>query len=120
MQAIPGVHFTCSFSPKLWGVLEAVDQSRRPLQDFISEQYFGVLRNYRRYGWLVLYLFGTSPAVSESFFAGRETTLASLDADTFYEPFGTSLRLSDLRFRNKNQATASVSVNSLYEYVRDL
>jgi glutamate--cysteine ligase len=120
MQAISGVHFNYSFSPKLWGVLEAVNQSRAPQQDFISEQYFGVLRNYRRYGWLVLYLFGTSPAVSSSFFAGRENTLPTLDADTVYEPFGTSLRMSDIGYRNKNQSTLSVSVNSLAEYVRDL
>jgi len=120
MQAISGVHFNYSFSPKLWGVLEGVNESRLPLQDFISEQYFGVLRNYRRYGWLVLYLFGTSPAVSNSFFAGRENTLPALDGDTVYEPFGTSLRMSDIGYRNKNQSTLSVSVNSLAEYVRDL
>ena len=120
MQAISGVHFNYSFSPKLWGVLEGVNQSRQPLQDFISQQYFGVLRNYRRYGWLVLYLFGTSPAVSNSFFAGRETSLPAFDSDTVYEPFGTSLRMSDIGYRNKNQSTLSVSVNSLGEYVRDL
>ena len=120
MQAISGVHFNYSFSPKLWGVLEAVNQSKRPLQEFISEQYFGVLRNYRRYGWLVLYLFGTSPAVSNSFFAGRENTLPMFDADTVHEPYGTSLRMSDIGYRNKNQSTLSVSVNSLSEYVRDL
>ncbi len=120
MQAISGVHFNYSFSPKLWGVLEAVNQSKHPLQDFISDQYFGVLRNYRRYGWLVLYLFGTSPAVSNSFFAGRDNTLPALDGDTVYEPFGTSLRMSDIGYRNKNQSTLSVSVNSLAEYVRDL
>jgi glutamate--cysteine ligase len=120
MQAISGVHFNYSFSPRLWGVLEDVNESKQIRQDFVSEQYFGVLRNYRRYGWLVLYLFGTSPAVSRSFFTGRETTLAGLDADTFYEPFGTSLRMSDLGYRNKNQAGLNVSVNSLDEYVRDL
>ena len=120
MQAISGVHFNYSFSPRLWGVLADINQSEQPPQSFMSEQYFGVLRNYRRYGWLVLYLFGTSPAVSKSFFAGRETTLAKLDADTFYEPYGTSLRMSDIGYRNKNQATVSVSVNSLDEYVRDL
>jgi glutamate--cysteine ligase len=79
-----------------------------------------VLRNYRRFGWLILYLFGTSPAVSKSFFAGREPHLPSLDADTVYEPYGTSLRMSDVGYRNKNQATVSVSVNSLGDYVRDL
>ncbi len=120
MQAISGVHFNYSFSSGLWDVLEHVNQSTRPRQDFISSEYFGVLRNYRRYGWLILYLFGTSPAVSRSFFAGREIDLPSLDRDTVYEPYGTSLRMSDIGYRNKNQATVSVSVNSLDEYVRDL
>jgi glutamate--cysteine ligase len=120
MQAISGVHFNYSFSAKLWGVLQDINQSKQPRQDFVSEQYFGVLRNYRRYGWLVLYLFGTSPAVSNSFFAGRENSLPVLDGDTVYEPYGTSLRMSDIGYRNKNQSTLSVSVNSLGEYVRDL
>ena len=120
MQAISGVHFNYSFSARLWEVLEQVDQSTGARQEFVSDQYFGVLRNYRRFGWLVLYLFGTSPAVSKSFFAGRETDLQTLDRDTVYEPYGTSLRMSDLGYRNKNQATVSVSVNGLDEYVRDL
>src|SRR5580658_8569877 len=120
MQAISGVHFNYSFGAALWGVLQGVNQSKQSLRDFMSEQYFGVLRNYRRYGWLVLYLFGTSPAVSNSFFAGREITLPALDAQTSYEPYGTSLRMSDIGYRNKNQSTLSVSVNSLSEYVRDL
>jgi glutamate--cysteine ligase len=51
---------------------------------------------------------------------GRELSLPSLDAETVYEPYGTSLRMSDIGYRNKNQATVSVSVNSLEEYVRDL
>ena len=120
MQAISGVHFNYSFPAKLWDVLGHVNESRLAPQDFVSAQYFGVLRNYRRYGWLILYLFGTSPAVSNSFFAGRASTLPALDADTRYEPFATSLRMSDIGYRNKNQAGVSVSVNSLEEYVRDL
>jgi glutamate--cysteine ligase len=120
MQAISGVHFNYSFSTRFWDALEDINRSKLPRQDFISDQYFGVLRNYRRFGWLVLYLFGTSPAVSKGFLAGRETTLPSLDADTLYEPYGTSLRMSDIGYRNKNQATVSVSVNGLDDYVRDL
>jgi len=120
MQAISGVHFNYSFSSQLWDVLEQINESKLARQDFVSEQYFGVLRNYRRYGWIVLYLFGTSPAVSKSFFAGRHTELASLDADTLIAPYATSLRMSDIGYRNKNQASLSVSVNSLNEYVRDL
>jgi glutamate--cysteine ligase len=120
MQAISGIHFNYSFSKPLWAVLEEVNRSKKTGQDFISDRYFGVLRNYRRFGWLILYLFGTSPAVSRSFFAGRETSLAMFDEDTYYEPYGTSLRMSDIGYRNKNQASVNVSVNSLDEYVRDL
>jgi glutamate--cysteine ligase len=120
MQAISGVHFNYSFSPQFWDVLAHVEQTAESRQDFVSESYFSVLRNYRRYGWLVLYLFGTSPAVSKGFFAGRDTHLAELDADTLYQPYATSLRMSDIGYRNKNQASVSVSVNSLSEYVRDL
>jgi glutamate--cysteine ligase len=120
MQAISGVHFNYSFAPGLWEVLGHIHESTLPLKDFTSEQYFAVLRNYRRFGWLILYLFGTSPAVSKSFFLGRDIDLPFLDDDTAYEPFGTSLRMSDVGYRNKNQTTVSVSVNSLDEYVRDL
>ncbi len=120
MQAISGVHFNYSFPPHLWDVLESVSKSRGPRQAFVSEQYFSVLRNYRRFGWLILYLFGTSPALSKSFFGERSHGLQTLDADTLYEPYATSLRMSDVGYRNKNQATVSVSVNSLGEYVRDL
>jgi glutamate--cysteine ligase len=120
MQAISGVHFNYSFPPRLWEVLEAVEESRTNRQDFASDGYFSVLRNYRRFGWLVLYLFGTSPAVSRSFFGGRAHDLAVLDADTLFDPYATSLRMSDVGYRNKNQATINVSVNSLGEYVRDL
>ena len=120
MQAISGVHFNYSFPGNLWEALQEIDESKLPLQDYVSGQYFGVLRNYRRFGWLILYLFGTSPAVSKSFFGGRDPGIPSLDADTVYEPYGTSLRMSDVGYRNKNQATVSVSVNSLSDYVRDL
>jgi glutamate--cysteine ligase len=120
MQAISGVHFNYSFPALLWEALQAVNESRLDRQDFVSEQYFAVLRNYRRFGWIVLYLFGTSPAVSNGFFAGRRSPLQPFGPDTAYEPYATSLRMSDIGYRNKNQAAVSVSVNSLEEYVRDL
>lgn len=120
MQAISGVHYNYSFPQQFWPVLAAVLERSRGDQDFISEQYFALLRNYRRYGWLVLYLFGNSPALCESFVAGREHTLQRFNPGTLYAPYATSLRMSDLGYRNKSQAGVQISVNSLREYVRDL
>jgi glutamate--cysteine ligase len=120
MQAISGVHFNYSFPPGFWSLLQDVLRARRDGQDFISESYFALLRNYRRLGWIVLYLFGNSPAVCKSFFAGREVTLPLRDSGTAYLPYATSLRMSDLGYRNKNQAGVNISVNSLEHYIRDL
>jgi glutamate--cysteine ligase len=121
MQAISGVHFNYSFPEEFWPVFADLCQSRDAGQDFRSDAYFALLRNYRRHGWLVLYLFGNSPAICESFLCGRQVEgLQELSPGTLYAPHATSLRMSDLGYRNKNQAGVSVSVNSLEHYVRDL
>jgi glutamate--cysteine ligase len=114
------VHYNYSFPAAFWPVLQDVLRARLEGQEFISDAYFALLRNYRRLGWIVLYLFGNSPAVCKSFFAGREVTLPLLDSGTAYGPYATSLRMSDLGYRNKNQAGLNISVNSLEHYVRDL
>jgi glutamate--cysteine ligase len=120
MQAISGVHFNYSFPEKFWPVLADVLQERNAGKDFISGGYFSLLRNYRRYGWLVLYLFGNSPALCSSFVKGREHSLQQFSPGTLYEPYATSLRMSDLGYRNKSQAGVRISVNSLNDYIRDL
>jgi glutamate--cysteine ligase len=122
MQAISGVHFNYSFPAHFWPVLHEAWQSRSSGQAFIDEAYFALLRNYRRHGWLILYLFGASPAMCKTFLKGRAvpSTLQELDEHTFYSPHATSLRMSDLGYRNTSQAEVAVSVNSLDEYVRDL
>ena len=68
----------------------------------------------------MLYLFGVSPVVCKSFLRGRDAGLADYGRGTAYEPYATSLRMSDIGYRNRNQAGLSVSVNSLDEYMRDL
>src|SRR5215510_11606283 len=120
MQAISGVHFNYSFPARFWEAYSALRESRDSGQQFVSASYFDLLRNYRRYGWIVLYLFGVSPVVCKSFLRGRTVSLEQLTADTAYEPYATSLRMSDVGYRNRNQAGLSVSVNSLDEYIRDL
>jgi glutamate--cysteine ligase len=105
MQAISGVHFNYSFPERFWEAHAALRESHDSGQQFVSASYFDLLRNYRRYGWIVLYLFGVSPIVC---------------GEAVSEPYATSLRMSDVGYRNRNQAGLEVSVNSLDEYVRDL
>jgi glutamate--cysteine ligase len=120
MQAISGVHFNYSFPLPFWEAWAAARHSSGHGAQFISACYFDLLRNYRRFGWLVLYLFGVSPVVCKSFLRGRELQLSEFGAGTAFEPYATSLRMSDVGYRNRNQSGLSVSVNSLEEYVHDL
>jgi len=120
MQAISGVHFNYSFPEGLWEPWAAVRASRDTGADFVSESYFELLRNYRRHGWIVLYLFGVSPTVCKSFLRARGETLPEFGRGTGWEPYSTSLRMSDLGYRNRAQSGVEVSVNSLQDYVRDL
>ncbi len=121
MQAIAGAHFNYSFPERLWPQWAEVLGSRASGAAFTSARYFDVLRNYRRHGWLALYLFGVSPALCASFAPEpRDQELQPLGPATLHLPYATSLRMSDLGYRNRNLAAVSVSVNSLDEYLRDL
>src|SRR5438309_2271390 len=104
MQAISGVHFNYSFPLPFWEAYRAMRGAREPGAQFMSASYFELLRNYRRHGWLVLYLFGVSPVVCKSFLRGRELRLTDFGPGTAYEPYATSLRMSDVGYRNPNQA----------------
>ena len=50
--------------------------------DVSSEQYFALIRNFRRHAFLLLYLFGASPAVCSSFVDGRPHELQPLGDGT--------------------------------------
>jgi len=121
MQAIAGIHYNYSLPDAFWPLYQALEGDGGDLQAFRSATYLGAVRNVRRLDWLLLYLFGASPALCKSFVRGRgPTNLDELDAGTLYGPWATSLRMSDLGYRNNAQANLVVSANSLEEYVRDL
>ena len=98
MQTISGIHYNWS------------------LPDVSSEQYFALIRNFRRHAFLLLYLFGASPAVCSSFVAGRQHELQKLSDSTMYMPHGTSLRMGRLGYQSDAQASLAVSYNSLEGY----
>jgi glutamate--cysteine ligase len=121
MQIIAGVHYNFSLPTALWQSLANLQQQTADT-DFISAGYLGLIRNYKRVCWLIPYLFGASPALCQSFFQHTNTTieLEKHATGTLYRPFGTSLRMSDLGYTNKEQADLNISYNSISEYVAGL
>ncbi|MCK5830040.1 MAG: glutamate--cysteine ligase [Methylococcales bacterium] len=123
MQAIAGIHFNYSVPVALWPVLHEQSKSNLELNDFISESYFGLIRNFQRQGWLILYLFGASPAICKNFFKSRPHLMAEFDEFdkyTLYHPYATSLRMSDIGYKSKNQANLKIDYNTLTGYVDSL
>jgi glutamate--cysteine ligase len=120
MQAIAGVHFNYSPPSAFWPALREHEGATEPLAAFRSAGFMALVRNYRRAAWLVTYLFGASPALCKSFRPEGHELLGELDRATWYAPFATSLRMSDLGYRNKTQGRLAISANSLAEYVAGL
>lgn len=120
MQTIAGVHFNYSLPETFWPVYQKLRRDSGPEEEFRSTEYLALVRNFRRFGWLILYLFGASPALCRSFAGADPDNMPALNDETLFEPYGTSLRMSDLGYSNKTQASIHISLNSLEEYVRDL
>ena len=120
MQTIAGVHFNYSLPDGFWPAYQDALGESGDAGAFRSREYMGLVRNFRRSGWLLLYLFGSSPALCKSFGDGDELGLESLNEGTLYAPYATSLRMSDLGYNNQSQSSLAIGLNSIEEYIRDL
>ncbi len=102
MQTICGIHYNWS------------------MPGVTSEQYFALIRNFRRHAFVLLYLFGASPALCSCFAQGRPHALQPLGSDALYLPHATSLRMGRLGYQSDAQATLAVSYNGLEGYAQSL
>ncbi|MCW0468757.1 hypothetical protein OH492_04225 [Vibrio chagasii] len=92
-------YFWCAlqflFPESFWDSLFGESKQKRRVV-VKSDAYFGLIRNYYRFGWLIPYFFGASPALCSSFIKGREIT--ELTFGKGWRDTGlpaTALRLSD-------------------------
>ncbi len=120
MQTISGVHYNFSLPDEFWRAFHTAEKSPLSFQDFVSEKYMGMIRNYLRYSWLIPLFYGASPALCESFIQGKNIDLGVLVPGTRYGRYATSLRMSDLGYQNKVQSQLNVGYNCLESYVKAL
>ncbi|HBX57885.1 glutamate--cysteine ligase [Pseudomonas sp. UBA2684] len=120
MQCIAGIHYNFSLPDSLWALLQQAEGDNQSARDFQSARYIALIRNFRRYSWLLMYLFGASPALHAGFLRGRPHHLQQLDADTLYLPYATSLRMSDLGYQSSAQAGLTPCYNDLASYTDSL
>jgi glutamate--cysteine ligase len=122
MQTIAGVHYNFSLPDDFWRELQAQEGDQQSLQEYKTQRYFDLIRNFRRHFWLLIYLFGAAPVVDRTFVQGRQHQLQVFgkDSDSFYSPYATSLRMGDLGYQSAAQQTLLVCYNDLPNYLNTL
>jgi glutamate--cysteine ligase len=102
MQTISGIHYNWS------------------MPGLSNDEYFALIRNFRRQSFLLLWLFGASPAVTTGFVEGLAHGLQPLGDQTLYLPHATSLRMGRLGYQSDAQSALAVSYNGLKGYAASL
>ena len=120
MQCIAGIHYNFSLPERLWQLQQQAEGDTLSARDYQSARYIALIRNFRRYSWLLMYLFDASPALDKGFMRGRPHQLQELDASTLYLPYATSLRMSDLGYQSSAQSGLTPCYNDLASYTDSL
>lgn len=121
MQVIAGVHLNFSLPDEFWQ-LWLTQQGREDSIHTRSDEYLALIRNFRKFSWLIPYLFGASPALCGSFIAHNKHShpFQQLGKGTLYLPYATSLRMSDLGYTSAAQSSLHISYNDLDTYVESV
>ena len=125
MQCIAGMHYNFSFDDSFWEFLQAyrpqsITDNTYDLKSFKSDNYFTLIRNFRRSSWLLPLLFGASPAVDSSFLENDQHNLTPISDDTLLGDKATSLRMSDLGYSNDAQSSLYICCNDIESYIKTL
>ena len=128
MQMISGIHYNFSFSDEMIDFLYDRSGKGKERRAFTDELYFSLARNFLRYRWLLIYLFGASPVCDPTYDPVIRKELAAIrqccpccrDHMGDYIQYATSLRVSRFGYANTTQGKFSVFYNSLEEYAKKL
>lgn len=120
MQTIAGIHYNFSLPDTLWEALQEQDHDKQARQDYITDNYFKLIRNFSRFSWLLIYCYGASPAVCKSFLSGRDHGLDEFDQGTLFLPHATALRMGDLGYQSSAQENLNICYNKLDSYIETL
>ncbi|PIC66399.1 bifunctional glutamate--cysteine ligase/glutathione synthetase [Sporosarcina sp. P16a] len=107
-QMICGIHFNFEFRDELLRMLFDLQSDFDDYQQFKTDIYLKLTRNYLYYRWLVTYFYGASPRSEENFYGCD---------DQPDEPV-RSIRSS--RFGYTNHDDVNVSFSTIQKYISDL
>jgi glutamate--cysteine ligase len=134
MQMISGLHYNFSFGEELLDYLYQRLGAQIGKQAYHNQLYFAVARNYLRYRWLLIYLFGASPTIDDTYDSVIRAELKMVAAccpkccetikndrkTSGYSRYATSLRVSRFGYSNPESSSDYNSFNDLDQYIGNL
>lgn len=125
MQMISGIHFNFSFGEELFGILYREFGGGSSKEVFKDELYYSVARNFLRYRFLLVYLFGASPAFDETYGDVFLRELVKIrkfcpECCKELEKYATSFRVSRFGYSNPVQGRYRIFYNSMEEYIQGI
>ncbi len=123
MQMISGIHYNFSFSKEMVDYLYEKFTDKKDKRSFIDEIHFGLARNFLRYSWILVYLFGASPFCDPSYYSVIVEEMMMVQKcvpnceDIIHNCLqcATSMRVSRFGYSNIS-LDESIFFNSLEEY----
>ncbi len=116
MQTISGVHINISFSKFFLNWASKIRYNQPLSYDTQNQLYLDTIRNFNRYSFLLIYLFGSSPSADRSF-CRPYSRLKPWKSDTYLNETATSIRLSELGYTSTVQNSLNLSFNAMDEYL---
>ena len=115
MQCVAGIHYNFSID----------DDSLRLFTEDLnkgtkSDIYLGLIRNFKRNFWFLLYFFGASPIFDKSFVSGRNHSIKNTNKSDLYDEYATSLRMSEVGYQSHHQRALDIKYNSLDGFIESL
>jgi glutamate--cysteine ligase len=120
MQVIAGVHYNYSYSEDLVNYLFENQDQWSDYKSFKNDFYMGVIRNFKRYSWLLVSMFSSSPLCDESFLQNKKHNLFQKTKQSFGKKFNTSLRMDRLGYTSDAQEIIKVCYNTLETYIESI
>jgi len=121
MQVIAGIHYNFSMPAEFWPDFQKLrGAGQESPQHFRTTAYLHLIRNFHRYSWLLMYLFGASPAACKCFAEGRAHGLQEHPTGGIYLPHATCLRMGNLGYKSEAQDSLFVCYNELDTYIECL
>ena len=115
MQCVAGIHYNFSIDDSSLKLF-AKDLNKETKSDI----YLGLIRNFKRNFWFLLYFFGASPIFDKSFVSGRNHSIKNKTKSDLYNEYATSLRMSEVGYQSYHQKALDIKYNSLSSFIESL